>query len=134
MVRRTSRTFRLTLSPAGMDLLIDSHCRLIRTTRCLLAWGTTLHVAIACLDTVSVEAVTEHLAQLPGLGLTGSQVHFLGAPARLNDIAARIARQVGEHSPEQPVPELRQIYLVALQHLLLAHTDMLQAAYASIGR
>lgn len=133
-MKRTSRTFRLTLSPAGMDLLIDSHCRLIRTTRCLLAWGTTLHVAIAHLDTVAPDGVIDALTQLPALGLTGSQVYFLGAPATLNDIAARIARQAGEHAPERAPPELRHIYLVALQRMMMADSDVLRAVYASLGR
>lgn len=129
---RTSRTFRLTLSVAGMDMLIDAHCHLIRTTRCLLAWGTTLHVAIAYLDTVPADAVLASLIELPGLGLSGNEVHFLGAPVRLNEIAARIAKRVNEYASEQPAPELRHIYMVALRQALSAKTDALRAAYLSI--
>jgi hypothetical protein len=131
---RTSRTFRLTLSSAGMDLLIDTHCRLIRTTRCLLAWGTTLHVAVAHLDTVSAEAVVASLAELPGLGLSGSEAHFLGAPTSLSEIATRIARRVSEHPPGRALPELGQVYIVALQHVLLANIGDLRTAYEGIAR
>jgi hypothetical protein len=132
-MRRPSRTFRLTLSPAGMDLLIDAHCRLIHTTRGLLAWGTTLHVAVAHLDTVPSESVIADLAALPTLGLSGSEVHFLGAPASLNDIASRIARRVCQHPAGHAAPELRQIHIVALQHVLRADSDVLRAAYTMIS-
>ncbi len=131
-MRRTSRTFRLTLSPAGMDLLIDSHCHLIRTTRCLLAWGTTLHVAVAHLDTVSTDVVIASLVELPTLGLSGDEVHFLGAPARLNEIASRIARRVSEHQPGRVVPEFRQIYIIALQQALTASADKLKIAFETV--
>ncbi len=131
-MRRTSRTFRLTLSPAGMDLLIDSHCRLIRTTRRLLAWGTTLHVAVAHLDTMPADLVLASLIELPALGLSGDEVHFLGAPSRLNDIAARIARRVEDLAPTRAPPEFRHIYIVALRHALSASGDGLRAAYQSI--
>lgn len=131
-MRRPSRTFRLALSSAGMDLLIDSHCRLIRTTRCLLAWGTTLHVAVAHLDTVSADVVSANLVQLPMLGLSGDEVHFLGAPARLNEIASRIARRVSEHQPGRFTPEFRQIYIIALQHALTASADRLRTAFETI--
>ncbi len=130
---RKSRTYRLTLSAAGMDVLIDAHCHLIRTTRCLLAWGTTLHIAVAYLDTIAPDAVLARLTELPAAGLGGAKVHFLGAPARLNDIAARIASRVSAHTPDQAAPELRHIYIVALLEASRAKTDLLQAAYASIN-
>ena len=130
---RKSRTYRLTLSAAGMDVLIDAHCHLIRTTRSLLAWGTTLHLAVAHLDAVAPDAVIARLAELSAAGLGGGEVHFLGAPARLNDIAARIARRVSAEMPDQPPPELQHIYIVALQEASGASIDLLQAAYASIN-
>ncbi|MDB5580796.1 MAG: hypothetical protein JWR80_5972 [Bradyrhizobium sp.] len=130
---RKSRTYRLTLSAAGMDVLIDAHCHLIRTTRCLLAWGTTLHIAVAHLDTVAPDAVMAKLTELPAAGLGGGEVHFLGAPTRLNDIAARIARRVTAEKPDLAPPELRHIYIVALQEVSGTKTDLLRAAYASIN-
>jgi hypothetical protein len=129
---RPSRTYRLTLSPAGMDVLIDAHCHLIRVTRCLLAWGTTLHVAVACLDRAPAEVVAGYLDRLPALRLSGNEVHFLGAPARLNEVASRIARRVGERAPTR-VPELGHLYIIALQHALLVNADTLKATHEIIA-
>lgn len=61
---RARRSFKLRLSPAGLDVLIDSHCHLIRVTRSLIAWGTTLHVAVEHLDTLSTAEIIDQLKAL----------------------------------------------------------------------
>jgi len=114
---RHSRTFKLQLSPAGRDLLIDAHCHLIRSTRQLLAWGTTLQVAVANLETVPPDTIKELLGRLPAFGYTGGTRYFLGAPKGLNESAAGIARLL---SVDGAVPTLASIYLVALQQSLRA--------------
>jgi hypothetical protein len=132
-VARATRSFRLTLSPAGIDLLIDVHCRMIRTTRCLLSWGATLHIAMRHLETLPTGQIATALARLPTCRLTGPQAHFLGAPNGLADIAGAIAENVHRCDPDAAVPLLGDIYIVALQHALLAPAQSLVAAHARIA-
>jgi hypothetical protein len=129
---RQSRTFKLRLSPAGMDLLIDSHCHLIRSTRALLAWGTTLHVAVTCLDKVPAEMMFEQLARLRDAGFGGTEEHHLGAPKALNDIAIRIAERMSRSVPDLEPPTLAHIYILALYHLSRTDADTLKKAYESV--
>lgn len=126
---RQSRTFKLRLSPAGMDLLIDSHCYLIRSTRALLAWGTTLHVAVECLERVPTPALLEHLSRLPQAGFCGSEEHHLGAPRSLSDTVARISHRVSSAVPARDKPAIADIYIAALQHLTRTDGETLRAAY-----
>lgn len=126
---RQSRSFKLRLSPAGMDLLIDSHCHLIRSTRALLAWGTTLKVAVDHLDTVPPSIVAEKLALLPDAGLNGEEEHHVGAPRELNVTATRIAERVLGSAPDCGAPTLASIYIVALQQLTRADYATLRATY-----
>ncbi len=122
---RRSRTFKLQLSPAGRDLLIDAHCHLIRSTRQLLAWGTTLQLAVTHLETVPPEAIEALLGGLPSFGYSGGSKYYLGAPKGLNETAAAIAQRV---LVDGEVPTIASIYLVALQQSLRAEAgDLLNA-------
>jgi len=131
-MERQSRTFKLRLSPAGMDLLIDSHCHLIRSTRCLLAWGTTLQVAVACLDLVPAAVVVERLSAVTAAGFYGTEEHHLGAPKDLTVTAVRIADRVAETAPNGDPPMLSAIYIAALQQLTRTDCDTLRAAYERV--
>lgn len=131
-MQRQSRTFKLRLSPAGMDLLIDSHCHLIRSTRALIAWGTTLLVAVDHLDTVPPAAVLEWLVNLPDAGLAGDLEHHLGAPKTLNLTANRIAERIALTSPDHDAPTLSNIYIVALQLLTRTDHETLRSIYTRV--
>jgi len=126
---RQSRTFKLRLSPAGMDLLIDSHCHLIRSTRALLAWGTTLHVAVECLETVPTATLRQTLASKPEAGLFGAEEHHLGASRSLREIVSRISERISGPEASRPPPTIAQIYIVALQHLTRTDAETLCATY-----
>lgn len=126
---RQSRTFKLKLSPAGMDLLIDAHCHVIRATRRLLAWGTTLQTGVDWLAEAPVPFVAQLLAGLPEAGFSGDEEHHLGAPKGLNVVAARIANEVSRASSGAPPPLLADIYIVALVHLLRTDGPQLRAVY-----
>jgi len=130
-----SRTFKLRLSPSGMDVLIAAHCHLIHTTRQLLAWGTTLHTGVMHLDTMPVERIVARFDRIALAALCGAEVHFLGAPATLNDVASRIAARVAAASPSAPAPALLHIYILALKILSSADPADLKLAYrlVSIG-
>ncbi|MBB3357020.1 MULTISPECIES: hypothetical protein [unclassified Novosphingobium] len=126
---RARRSFKLRLSPAGLDVLIDSHCHLIRVTRSLIAWGTTLHVAVEHLSTLSTGEIIEQmkLHQLDSLG--GAEEHHVGASNRLWDIATSITERVQETSPDGRQPNLGTIYLLALIRVPKADKSDLMSAF-----
>ena len=128
-----SRTFKLRLSPAGMDVLIAAHCRLIQTTRHLLPWGTTLHTAVAYLESVPPDDIVAGLDRVATARLCGAEVRFLGAPATLNDVASRVVAGVVAASPHRPPPTLLQVYIVALEMLVCAEAQTLLQAYRRIA-
>ena len=132
-MERVSRTFKLRLSPAGMDMLIAAHCRLIHTTRQLLPWGTTLHTAVAHLETLPADHLVSGLERTMAAGLCGPEVHFLGAPTALNEIAARIVTRVAGAVPGTSPPALQQIYILALDTLVSADPGAQRLAYGRIA-
>ncbi|WP_380926269.1 hypothetical protein [Sphingomonas leidyi] len=93
---RARRSFKLRLSPAGLDILIDSHCHLIRVTRSLIAWGTTLHVAIEYLNSMPTDKIVDQLKGQELSCLGGAEEHHVGASCRLRDIATSITERVHE--------------------------------------
>lgn len=131
-MERVSRTFKLRLSPAGMDVLITAHCRLIQATRQLLPWGTTLHAALVHLDSIAPDQVLKGFDRIAAAGLRGTEVHFLGAPSTLNEVAVRIAARVLAVSPESRRPPLLQVYILALDMLASAEPRSLQLAYRKL--
>lgn len=126
---RQSRSFKLRLSPQGMDLLIDAHCHLIRKTRKLIAWGTTLHVAVAHLEQVPAAALAKDLTALCVAGLSGVEEHHLGAPNQLVSQAATIVDRVRPFLPSSAAPTLGNIYLLGLQYLVKAEGSALVATF-----
>lgn len=126
---RATRTFKLRLSPAGMDVLIDSHCHLIRATRSLIAWGTTLHVAVNHLDTIPLDTMSEALAALRASPLSGAEEHHVGAPHRLSELASQIAGRMRSVTPDGQPPPLGIIYILALQQMARADRAALSAAF-----
>ncbi|MCP3732176.1 hypothetical protein M9978_17270 [Sphingomonas sp. MG17] len=108
-----------------MDLLIEAHCHLIRSTRQMLAWGTTLQLAVLHLETIPTATIAAKLRRLPSAGLNGSEKFFLGAPKGLGECAAGIAAQI---SIDGDPPTIVSIYLVALQISLDADPPELLAA------
>ncbi len=126
---RARRSFKLRLSPAGLDVLIDSHCHLIRVTRSLIAWGTTLHVAVEHLSTLSTTEIIEQMKahELDCLG--GAEEHHVGASNRLWDVATSITERVQETSPGGRQPSLGTIYLIALIQVPKAGKSDLMSAF-----
>lgn len=120
------------LSSSGLDLLIDCHCRLLRTTRSRLPYGTTLYVALRHLETVSTAEILDDLMDLPGLGLSGSSLHFPGAPNRLADVACGIALRLACAAADDAEPELGHIYLLALRRLVMASSEDILSAWKSL--
>ena len=127
---RATRSFKLKLSQAGVDILIDSHCHLIRTTRALIAWGTTLHVAVDYLGTLPTTRILAHLGHLEVPQYSGQQEHHVGAPHRLWSVAMGIIERVKLAAPEQSTPTLGTIYILALHELLKAPVPAILEAFS----
>jgi hypothetical protein len=115
-----------------MDLLIESHCHLIRSTRSMLAWGTTLQVAVAHLDTVPVDIVTVRLRKIAAAGYAGREDYHLGAPRGVNETAARIAARVPPSGESAEAPTLAHVYLAALEQLIATEPAGLRIIYNRI--
>jgi len=126
---RARRSFKLRLSPAGLDVLIDSHCHVIRVTRSLIAWGTTLHVAVEHLDTFPTVDIVGKLQALELDHLGGAEEHHVGASNRLRDTATRITERVQMGSTDGRQPNLGTIYLLALLQITKADEVDLMDAY-----
>lgn len=126
---RATRSYKLRLSPAGMDLLIDSHCHLIRTTRRLLAWGTTLHVAVAYLERLPASVLAAELALVQTEELSGPEEHHVGAHNQLAGLATTAAERIAPLLPSATAPSLGSIYLLALVCLVKADRAVLADTY-----
>jgi len=114
---RASRAFKLKVSPAGFDLLVDCHTRLVRETRALLPYGTTLNVAVHYLASLSLGELVNDLAVVRLRDWAGSTPLFLGGPKSLVGVAMTIVDRIARARPYPTPPELGQIYLLALYRL-----------------
>lgn len=126
---RARRSFKLRLSSAGLDVLIDSHCHLIRVTRSLMAWGTTLHVAVEHLSTLPTDTILDQLKDADIDGLSGDEEHHVGASNGLWDIAAGIMQRLRESVSEGRSPTMGSIYIVALLQVPAGDSKSLLMAY-----
>ncbi|MCY1169804.1 hypothetical protein D9M73_98540 [compost metagenome] len=126
---RARRSFKLRLSPAGLDVLIGSHCHLIRVTRSLIAWGTTLHVAVDYLSSMPTDEIIDQLSGQEVSRLGGGQEHHVGASCQLWDIATSITERIQEDLPGVRQPTLGTIYIVALLQVPKADQGALLRAF-----
>lgn len=126
---RATRTFKLSLSPTGIDALIEAHCHLIRRTRCLLAWGMTLHVAVDHLETIEPSQTLLRLDEIDMVELMGDIVHHVGAPRRLGMLASDIVDRLAAEAPDRAPPTLGAIYILALLQLVEAKPSAIHAAF-----
>ena len=126
---RARRSFKLRLSPAGLDILIDSHCHLIRATRSLIAWGTTLHVAIEYLSTLPTRDIVDQLRGQQVSRLGGDDEHHVGASTQLWEMATSITERIQKDVPDARQPTLGTIYIVALLQVTKADRNALLRAF-----
>jgi hypothetical protein len=129
---RPTRTFKLKVSRAGFDLLVDCHIRLVRETRTLIPYGTTLHVAVDHLREAVQHGVISDRPRLGGLA--GATILFVGAPRTLGEHATAIARKLGGGAPSGPTLEIGHVYLLALDTLLHASSQDMLASFARVVR
>ncbi|QJU58440.1 hypothetical protein HL653_12265 [Sphingomonas sp. AP4-R1] len=112
-----------------MDILIDSHCHLIRATRSLIAWGTTLHVAIEYLSTLPTRDIVDQLRGQQVSCLGGNEEHHVGASSQLWEMATSITERIQKDVPDARQPTLGTIYIVALLQVTKADRSALLHAF-----
>jgi hypothetical protein len=140
-----SRTFKLKMSPAGVEMFLDCHYRLGCLINELLPFGNTLYCALLHLERVDVILIIDDLQTLPMAGLTGDRVCFVGAPSCLANTVARIIERVEalDHKPRLAalgaklfIVALKRFRMAPAEAVLQAYEDMLQEAgeYIKIPR
>lgn len=127
---RVSRTFKLKLSPAGVELFLDCHCRLGHLVNELLPFGNTLYCALVHLDHIDTRRTADDLKTLKESGLAGERVCFVGAPLTLADVTARIAERLGPEAQRRgPAALNSRLFIVALKQFRLAPAEAIMTAY-----
>jgi hypothetical protein len=129
-VERVSRTFKLRLSPAGVELFLDCHYRLGRLVNELLPYGNTLYCALLHLDGLEPQAIADDLRLLKESGLLGDKVCFAGAPMSLTEVTARIVERLGPDAQRRgPAAMNARVFIVALKQFRLAPAEAILTAY-----
>ncbi|MDE2442648.1 MAG: hypothetical protein KGP14_16665 [Betaproteobacteria bacterium] len=127
---RVSRTFKLKLSPAGVELFLDCHCRLGHLVNELLPFGNTLYCALLHLERVDIRIIADDLKTLKDSGLIGERDCFVGAPLILTEVMARISGRLdGTIQRRGPAALNSRLFIVALKQFRLAPADAIIAAY-----
>lgn len=132
---RPTRAFKLKVSQSGFDLIVDCHVRLVRCTRTLLPYGTTLHAALHHLDVLELPRLVAAISRFPGAEFAGGNALFVGAPRSMMDVVGGISSRLMTVMRPGALPDRGELYLLALQQLLDAESSDVVAAFErTIGR
>jgi hypothetical protein len=133
---RSNRTYKLKVSSAGFDLIVDSHARLVRETRTLLPYGTAVHAALCAMIGADPQARREAIRICPRILLGGGRCAatlFVGASRDMASATDALLAELSlELSPEER-PRKTDLYLVALHMMLTVDRADLLAAYARVA-
>ena len=134
MAQRSSRAYKLKLSPQGIGLFLDCHCRLTHLVNDFLPYGTTLFVAVAVLERASIDDLLGEVSspELPDYG--GKELRFVGASPALGQATARIVDKIVGSAQLHPVPPTWKLYIAALNWLRSCEDQLLIRAYQEITR
>ena len=135
---RRSRTYKLRLSPQGIDLFLDFHGRLARLLCDFIPYGLTLSVAIAILESRGADDVFETLQERRFHVYLGEETRFVGTTIQLTQIMTRIAARLAESREFSRATKLGHLYLAAIllsmsaedQELLDAHRRFAENRFA----
>lgn len=132
---RVSRTFKLKLSPAGVELFLDCHCRLGHLVNELLPFGNTLYCALLNLERIDTQIIADDLKTLKESGLAGDRVCFVGAPLSLTESTSRLADRLGPAAQRRgPAALNSRLFIVALKQFRLASPEAIMNAYDEMLR
>jgi len=133
---RPTRTYKLKVSPAGFDMIVESHARFVRVTRTLLPYGLALHAALHHLAALDDDARLDAVREFPRLALGGGRSGsdlFVGAPRGLSDLADGLLADLSPRLAPWPSPGKADLYLIALHSVIDANTDHLLSAYGRVA-
>lgn len=131
MARKGSRTYKLRLSPHGVDLFLACHYRLARLAREFIPYGMTLTVAVALLDRLGANDFAAELETVACDRLAGDLVRFVGCSTGLAEVVQRICERLAASDQLGHSPAIGRLYIVGLVAFGLAEDDELMAAYRS---
>lgn len=127
---RVSRTFKLKLSPAGVELFLDCHCRLGHLVKELLPYGNTLYCALLLLQRTNIQLIADDLKTLKESGLDGDRVCFVGAPLAMASITQGIVERLdGTVRRRGPAALNSRLFIIALKQFRLASPEAIMSAY-----
>lgn len=134
MAQKSSRAYKLKLSPQGIGLFLDCHCRLSHLVNDFLPYGTTLFVAVTLLDRASIDELLGEVSspELPGFG--GKEIRFVGASPALRQATARIVDKIAGSAQLHPAPPTWKLYIAALNWLRCCEDHALIRTYQDLVR
>lgn len=129
MSMRRSRTYRMQLSQAGMELFLSCHFRLARLTSSLLPYGTTLFVAILLADTLDTSEIKAEMTAPSVNRLKGNSQHFVGTSKVLAQISAAIIDRMKGAEIMPYRTKIAHLYVASLAIMAASEDDALATAY-----
>lgn len=133
---RPTRTYKLLASPAGFDLIVESHTRLVRVTRTLLPYGAALNTALELLSGLDPQAREDAVSCFPRYRLAGGRdlsALFVGAPKSAARIVDRLQILLDEAVHPETKFKKTEIYLLAFHAVAEAEPEELLAAYGRVA-
>lgn len=127
MVKVRSRAYKLQLSPSGVRLFLQCHCRLCHAAGDFLPYGATLLVAVTLLHQSTAEIAAQELLSPEIARHGGRLVRFVGTSPALAVMVQDIAMTVEKSGLVHPEPAVWKIFLAALGRMETAtDRDLLQ--------
>ena len=133
MARKASRTYKLRLSPHGVDHFLACHYRLAKLVGEFIPYGATLSVAVMLLDRLAADEIAAELEDPPSNRLAGDSVHFVGCSTELVGIVQRVADRLTASDQIEGAPSAGRLYHVGLVAFGAAEDGELADAYAKLS-
>ncbi|MDJ0277711.1 hypothetical protein QLH51_12975 [Sphingomonas sp. 2R-10] len=129
MDARGSRTYKLCLSDAGFDHLLDCHRRVGLVARSLLPFGATVFVGLTIADDLAPTVLAAMLDAPACQSLVGREVRFVGFTGHLADITERLRERVLLEAASRKAPKINRLYAAGLSCLGSASEEAIGGAY-----
>ena len=132
MTVRSSRTYKLKLSRAGIGLYLECHCRLCHLVEDLLPYGMTLNVAMRLLEIGPIDEMIGDMISPELLSLGGPEVKYVGTSPDLAETTKRIADRIVETDCFYPAPQIWKLYLAGLMGFRSSEDGRIVKTYQDI--
>ncbi len=132
MATKGSRTYKLCLSDAGFDHLLDCHRRVGLVARSLLPFGATVFVGLTIADDLAPTVLAAMLDTPACQSLVGREVRFVGFTSHLAEITERLRKRVLLEAASPKAPKINRLYVAGLSCLGSADEEAIGRAYAQL--